>query len=71
MCAVWGKYDPTHISNILKDTYQPIHMRFLRKTSNMVCNKVIKSLDYITSMVCKVQKKLINGVIDANWPDEG
>ena len=29
------KYDPTHISNVLKDT-QPIFMRILGKTSNMV-----------------------------------
>ena len=50
MCVRFGiKYDPTHISKVLKDIGQPIFIRFLWKISNMVCNKVRKSLGYITS----------------------
>ena len=54
--CVCGLGHPTHISNILKDTRQPILIRFLGKTSNMVCNKVTKSLDYIIFMLYKMQK---------------
>ena len=36
-------------------------MRYLGKTCNLLCNKIIKSLDYNSSKLCKILKNSIVG----------
>ena len=72
MCVHFGVKDPTHICNILKDISRPILMRLLSNAFNIVCNKVIKYLGYITCLSCARYKKDIIGVrFDLHCPDEG
>ena len=59
MCVRLGvKYDPTHISNILKDTYKSTHSYEISGGPSNI--KVVQDT-----------KKIIHGVgFDSRWPDE-